>query len=100
MKHLATTLTIAAFTASTFAQGKVKLGAHFSDLIAGGRAVTSQPAKPGITITPARSEVRAQLAPPSKDNGLDSRGEGVPEPASIAALSIGIGAFLRRRKRA
>lgn len=100
MHRFPTAIILAALAATTFSQGKVKLNANFSALVSGRPTTNAQPGKTAVPIAPTRSEVRAHLAPPSKDNGLDSRGEGVPEPASMVALAIGFTAMLRRRKRA
>ena len=91
MKRIALILVIGALTAGAFAQKKVQLGSNFSDLMSG----TS---KSNIKVTHRNTSLGSQLAPDGRKD-LEEMNRGVPEPATMAVLGIGVASLLRRHRK-
>lgn len=78
-------------TVTAFGQKSTKLNANFNDLVAGKTA-------PNVKITGANPSVGRQILQASPIDLPAPNGKGVPEPATMATLAIGIAALVRRKR--
>lgn len=92
MNRIAFILVIGALTAGAFAQKKIQLGSNFSDLMSGTK-------KSSVKVAPPSNTLGSQLAPEGGKRDLEEMNRGVPEPATLAVLGVGVASLLRRRRK-